>query len=372
MNTLVICIVFWMMPTVLASTEPDDTHKYRIIDCHEHIQSIKQTEKTIAVMDRIGIGKVVLVGSPWFTITMNEKYGFTRYDWNNNQLLKIVEKYKGRFEAWPTINPLDNDKLDKLKNYIKKGATGLKLYTGHGFPSALQPGTYLFHPIALDDPTMLPIYEFCEENFIPICFHVNPGPTKPGFAQELIAVLDAFPDMKLNVPHLMLSSIMTSRLRTFLETYPNLWTDTSFGFEDYQVAGLKRFSKNVKKYQDLFRDHPDRIMFATDNVITSARFKTANWLSEHMQCYVDMLTLDEYTCSFIKNRQGKRVKLNGLELPEEILEKVFYKNYEDFISRKPIGTVIEREVDWSKMNVKKLDRKPGQAFPPPTLEAAAQ
>ncbi len=250
MTALVICVAFRNMPAVLASAEPDDIRKHRIIDYHEHIQSIKQAEKTIAVMDRIGIEKMVLVGSPWFTITMNEKYGFTRYDWNNNQLLEIAEKYKGRFEAWPTINPLDNDKLDKLKDYIKRGATGLKLYTGHGFPSSLQPGTYLFHTIALDDQTMLPIYKFCEDNFVSICFHVNPGPTKPGFAQELVAVLDAFPDMKVNVPHFILSSIMTSRLMTFLETYPNLWTDISFGFEDYQVAGLKRFSKNVSKYQD--------------------------------------------------------------------------------------------------------------------------
>ena len=77
-----------------------DIRKYRIIDCHEHIQSIKQAEKAVAVMDRIGIEKMVLVGSPWFTITMNEKYGFARYDWNNNQLLEIMEKYQSRFEAW--------------------------------------------------------------------------------------------------------------------------------------------------------------------------------------------------------------------------------------------------------------------------------
>ncbi len=364
---LVIGFVFWIVPTGIVYSGPQDGSKHYIIDCHEHIQSLEQAKKLIAVMDRIGIEKMVLVGSSWFTITMNEKYGFTKYDWNNNQLLKIVEEYQDRFEAWPTINPLDDDKLDKLKSYIERGATGLKLYTGHGFPSAQKPGTYFFHPIALDDPTMFPIYEYCEENFIPICFHVNPGPTKPGFAQELIAVLDAYPNLKVNVPHFMLSSIKTSRLRTFLETYPNLWTDTSFGFEDYQIAGLKRFSKNMKKYRDLFRDHPDRIMFATDNVITSAKFKTEDWLYDHMQCYVDMLASDEYTCSFVKDKHGKITKLNGLGLSDELLEKVFYKNYEEFISRKPIGTVKKGEIDWSRMGVVKLDRKPGQSFSPPAL-----
>ena len=47
------------MLTVLASTGPDDIRKYRIIDCHEHIQSIKQAEKAITVMDRIGIDTVI-------------------------------------------------------------------------------------------------------------------------------------------------------------------------------------------------------------------------------------------------------------------------------------------------------------------------
>jgi hypothetical protein len=112
-NALVIYVSFCAIPTLLASEEPGNVHKYNIIDCHEHIQSIKQADKTIAAMDRIGIEKAILVGSPWFTMTMNEKSGFTRYDWNNSQLLKIVEKYRGRFEAWPTINPLDSDKLEK-------------------------------------------------------------------------------------------------------------------------------------------------------------------------------------------------------------------------------------------------------------------
>lgn len=115
-KALFVFAALWFVQTAFAFAEPQYLRKYRIIDCHEHIQSVSQAETAIAVMDQIGIEKIALVGSPWFTITMNEKYGFTRYDWNNNQLLKIMKKYKGRFEAWPTINPLDNDKLDIHRN----------------------------------------------------------------------------------------------------------------------------------------------------------------------------------------------------------------------------------------------------------------
>jgi hypothetical protein len=39
----------------------------------------------------------------------------------------------------------------------------------------------------MDDPAMLPFYAWCQENFAPIMYHVNPY--KPGFAEEFIAVL---------------------------------------------------------------------------------------------------------------------------------------------------------------------------------------
>lgn len=63
----------------------------------------------VASMDSMGIAKTVFVGSSWFTITLNEAVGFTRYDENNDELVKIAETYTGRFEAWPTLNPSDPD-----------------------------------------------------------------------------------------------------------------------------------------------------------------------------------------------------------------------------------------------------------------------
>ena len=75
---------------------------------------------------------------------------------------------------------------------------------------------FLFHPVAMDDPNMLPVYAYCEENFIPICMHVNPydnGSTKgkPGFAEEFVAVLTQFPNLKVDAPHFILSSVQSDR-----------------------------------------------------------------------------------------------------------------------------------------------------------------
>ena len=63
-----------------------------IIDVHEHTQSIDDVPKTLGAMDALGIGKVCLMGSSNFTLTLNPDVGFTGYDENNEQLMQICEK----------------------------------------------------------------------------------------------------------------------------------------------------------------------------------------------------------------------------------------------------------------------------------------
>ncbi|MBI2423329.1 MAG: amidohydrolase family protein [Candidatus Hydrogenedentes bacterium] len=329
----------------------------KIINVHEHMQDIENVPMMVASMDTMGIAETVLVGSSWFTITLNEKAGFTRYDENNDELLKIVEAYPGRFEAWPTLSPTDPEKLDKLKALVSRGATGLKLYIGHGY-TRRDDGHYMFHTLAIDDPQMYPIYQYCQENYIPICLHVNPF--QPGFAQEMVTMLSDFPDLKLIAPHFVMSSIKDSRMREFMDTFPNLYTDISFGHDDFLKPGLIRISKSPKKFRQIFADYEDRIMWGSDLVLTHIDQKDEAWLNERIQAYYNMLSAETYTASFIPNET-----LRGLSLPKETLEKVLYRNYQDFIAARPKGTKITREIIWENMGVEKLDRTQGQMFPPP-------
>ncbi len=315
------------------------------INIHEHIQSEAEVPKLLAVMDALGIERTVLVGSSWFTITLNEDVGFTRYDENNEALLRIVERYPGRFEAWPTVNPEDPDMLAKFQSLVDRGATGLKLYLGHGFKSK-KTGKYFFHTRPLDDPKMLPLYAYCEKHFVPVCFHVNPGPKTPGFAEEFIAVLTQFPDLKVICPHFMLSSIKDSRLREFLDTFPNLYSDISFGHDDYLKAGLKRISRDPAKYRGLFMTYPDRFMFGTDCVITANERKDETWIRARYRSYLDMLRKETYQTPLLP-----RQTLHGLNLAPDLLDRILHANYETFLARKPTSTQITRTIDWSHMGV---------------------
>ncbi len=332
--------------------------KGRIIDVHEHIQNVRVAPIYLSLMEELGIQKMCLMGSSTFTLTLDERKGFTGHDENNEELLKIVERYPGRFEAWVTMNPKDSDKLEKFKDAVSRGATGLKLYVGHGYINRqLNKGGYMFHTVALDDPGMLPVYAYCEENFIPLCMHVNPYEGRKGFAQEFVDVLTQFSDMKVDCPHFMLSSIQSSRLEEFLDTFPNLYTDVSFG-DFFAKDGLKRISKSPKKFRRIFYKYQDRIMYASDLVLTEGRTKTEQWVREQLTAYLDMLSKEQYTSPAIPGEV-----LNGMALPGYILEQILYKNYERFSALRPEGTQITREINWERMNVEPVKRLPGQAFP---------
>ncbi|MCX5758863.1 MAG: amidohydrolase family protein, partial [Candidatus Hydrogenedentes bacterium] len=329
MILLIILAVVWPRHThnnaVAASKDLKRIQEQRlIIDVHEHIASLEDVPKMLTAMDALGIGKTCLMGSSKFTLTLNPSIGFTGYDEVNEQLLRICEKYPGRFEAWPTMNPRDPDKLDKFKKLVERGAKGLKLYLGHGFVIK-KTNQYMFHTTAIDDPGMLPVYQYCQDNFIPICLHVNPSPKTPGFAEEFVAMLNAYPDLKVVCPHFMLSSILQTRLEELLDTYPNLYTDVSFGHDDFLRDGLRRISKFPTKFRALFAKYPTRFMFSTDLVITPEAEKTVEWIEDRYSAYLTMLTQDRYTTPVLPHDS-----LRGLGLEPKLLERVLYKNFQDF------------------------------------------
>ncbi|MCF6286421.1 MAG: amidohydrolase family protein, partial [Candidatus Hydrogenedentes bacterium] len=277
----------------------------RIIDVHEHIESLEQVPLYLAAMDQLGIQKMCLMGSSKFTLTLNERLGFVGYDENNEELMKIIAAYPDRFEAWPTINPKDTDKLEKIQDLVSRGATGVKLYLGHGYVTKKH--TYMFHTVAMDDPTMLPFYAWCEENRIPLAFHVNPYKDKIGFAQEFIAVLTQFPDLKVIAPHFILSSVQSYRLEELLDTFPNLYSDVSFG-DYFMKERLTYISKFPKQFRRIFNRYPNRFMFASDLVMIKGR--PENWATTQLQAYLDMLSKETYTTTAIPGKELKGLALS--------------------------------------------------------------
>jgi predicted TIM-barrel fold metal-dependent hydrolase len=328
-----------------------------LVNVHEHLESRRQLPNLLRCMDIAGIDRVVILGSSAFTITMNPRQGFTRYDENNRAIIAAAAAYPDRIEAWPTLDPLDSDKAGRLRRYHDLGATGLKLYMGHGF---VVPGSasYFFSSLALDDPRMEEVYEYCVEHRLPVCLHVNPGPKTPGFADEFVSLLERHPGLLVNAPHWILSSGRTSRLGELLDVFPNLVTDVSLGVDRILAEGLRRISGNSARIRQVVLRHPDRFLFGTDLVVTSARHKTPEWMAVRIAAYRSLLTCEQYETRLLPSEI-----LNGLALPADVVARISFQNYARFRAPDRLPAVPTRSVDWSRMGRPRPQRQPGERLP---------
>ena len=308
---LVLVAIFVFFPT--SNDDSLGKFDFPIYDVHEHLEE-GNLDTLLYAMEENDISYIGVVGSPRYTLTLRNP-GFEDFEKNNEFLLGAHEK----IIPFPTIDPRDENSLEYFKSL--EGAKGLKLYSGHqsSFHRYLGP---------LDREEILPLYEYIEENNIPVIFHVNPF--NESIREEFEFVLSNYPNLAINCPHFCLSSINDRRFRELYDEYPNLYTDISFG-SMFAQDGFERFSKSPEKYRNLIIKYQDRILFASDMVLTQVKSK--EFASEMVGCYRKMLELSEYECNVEGFQEDFSVHGNftGLNLNEEILRKIYYENPTRFL-----------------------------------------
>jgi len=353
--------IFWLAVIILVLIlavmfQKSAYSEYSIIDTHEHIESVKRADELIKAMGNLGIKKTILIPSPIETLTMNGRSTFTKYIDNNNEILKIAKKYPDNFIPFCTISPNDKSALQILQDCISKGGKGLKLYNGHSF-------YYDTFKITLDSPVMDPIYAYAEKEKLPVLYHVN----LTQYGDQLENVLKKYPNMVVSIPHFMVSSVDLTKVEHILDTYPNTYTDISFGFDPYFASGLRRMSIDTKKFQAFFAKYSDRILFGTDMVLTELEKKDQKYMETTLTCYKNILEKRSFTCApvsgyykdtaeknkvayekctpkegdFCKTKKQKMEsftkwynetkRLKGLNLSSEILKKIYVENPERFL-----------------------------------------
>ena len=170
-------------PSIRVDAAPSTA--YKVIDIHEHVVDEERAVMLLEGMDKLGIQRACLMGTSWYTFTLDDQFGFERYHENNLLIIGLKNKYPERFCAFPTLDPEAEGNLERLQDYVAKGADGLKLYLGHGAAHGKGP----FHSMPLDDPRMLPIYEYCQRTQLPILFHIN----LIKYYDEFVRVMEQFP-----------------------------------------------------------------------------------------------------------------------------------------------------------------------------------
>jgi predicted TIM-barrel fold metal-dependent hydrolase len=301
-----------------------------VIDIHEHVQSERDLDLLLEAMDEFKIERTCLVASTIYTFTLSNRYGFEEYEENNEALLQYKKKHPDRLCVFVTIDPAAEGNLEKLQDYVKRGADGLKLYLGHGAAHGKGP----FHVMPLDDERMEPIYAWAEEVQLPILMHVN----LIKYFTELRNVLERHPYLRLCVPHLGLhknTKKRLDRLAWLLERYPNLYTDISFGWYEFHIEGFEALARWRGRSRDYFVKHANKIMYASDMVIEKTKDRA--YVHDTLRSYFQLLESEKHRL-FLKDGWN----MWGLSIPDDTLKKIYWDTPATFLQLTPDGHLPNR------------------------------
>lgn len=327
---------------------------FPVIDAHNHLWGNLNTKKVIETMDAAGIVKYCdLTGNVHLEFADG---GYVVGPADIHDFFEMNKQYHPeRFYCFtmsefarPVTEPLFHD--DKqfiaefkavLREHVSMGAKGLKVLKELGLHFSDSDGK-LIH---VDDPRLFPIWEEAASLNIPVLIHqadpsgffeaVTPEnehyntlkkypswgfndaafPRKEDLLKRRDKIIMQHPDTVFILPHVANYAENISYVTDLLHACPNVYIDFS--------ARLDELGRQPYSSRKFFIEHQDRIIFGTDmpaNIESSL---------EMYRTYFRFLeTFDEafYAPDYDGTFDRARWPICGIGLPDEVLEKIYYKN----------------------------------------------
>jgi uncharacterized protein len=315
--------------TLVVPLHPVQRARYPFIDVHNHqakCVSKECVDKLVAEMDKLNLRVMV---------NLSGGYG--------DNFKKLVEAQKGRYKdrliVFANINFKGLDDADyparaaaQLEQDVKNGAQGLKIFKNFGMDLKDGKG----QRIHVDDPRFDGVFEVCARYKLPVLIHtaepamffqprdkynerwlelkMHPGRARPpekypswetlmGEQHNLFA---RHPRTIFINAHLGWLGSNLGELGRLMDRLPNMYTE--IGAVLYELGRQPRFARQW------LIDHQDRVLFGKDI-----------WEPSEYYYYFRVLeTADEYFDYYRKYHAFW--KMYGLDLPDEVLKKLYYKN----------------------------------------------
>ncbi|MGP1993751.1 amidohydrolase family protein [Zobellia laminariae] len=302
--------------------------KYPFVDIHSHQRSMSAQSLKGLVADMDAMNEAIMVN-------LSGGSGSKLAESVDN----IAKNYPNRFVVFANVDfdgagkPGWTEKtVAQLEADIKKGARGLKVFKSLGLRNVDSDGKRL----AVDDVRLDPIWAKCGELGVPVLIHsADPksfwddmnadnerwlelkthsrrkrSDTDPAPWQQIIDeqhhVFKKHPKTKFISAHMGWYANDLQQLGGFLDDMPNMYVGIAA-----VIAELGRQPQNAREF---FIKYQDRILFGKDS-----------WKPEEFPTYFRVLeTNDEYFPYYKKYHAFWA--MYGLNLPDEILKKVYYKN----------------------------------------------
>ena len=314
--------------TLVVPQHPLTRARYPFIDVHNHqrISSQEQVDRLVKDMDGINL-----------QIMVNLSGGYGERLKQNVRALK--SRYPNRFVVFAN---LDFSGIDdpgygqraarQLDEDVRNGAQGLKFFKNLGMDLKDGQG----RRIHVDDPRFDAVFELCGKLKIPVLIHTGepwsffqpqdrfnerwlelkqfPGRARPperypswetlmGEQHNLFA---RHPHTIFINAHLGWLGGNLAELGRLMDKLPNMYTEIG--------AVLAELGRQPRFARQWFIQHQDRVLFGKDT-----------WEPTEYYCYFRVLeTADEYFDYYRKRHAFW--KMYGLDLPDDVLRKLYYKN----------------------------------------------
>lgn len=377
---LFIIIVFVCVFAVSCPARGQDEHKplyvtkYNVINVHRHCTpvSLRAVQAELEVMRRVGVNQVVMLDGQW--LGNNIVSGRLR-EW-----LDLKRQFPEQLILFANINfrraakdeTFFEDAVSELTAQHRMGVQGIKVFKQFGMKHRDADGKL----IPVDDPRLDPFWERCGELGLPVLIHSAdpkeywyprtynslhygipsaPLPGKPRrwedayFGQghhyknsempkweELIEqrnnLLGKHPNTTFIGAHMGSLTFDLDQLAKTLDEYPNFNVDCA--------ARLRILGRlNPQAVRDFFVKYQDRILFGTDsNVLIHAsaeneeevkrwQDRAARFYSRHFEYFESDHTdiIEPY------GFESAWLRLAGVKLPPDVLEKFYHGNAERLI-----------------------------------------
>ncbi len=326
----------------------------RIIDGHIHYAHYSYADSLMAILDDAGIDRLGVVCTP------DEQRLSLVPDALHLKAMHPEQVYVfGGLDISPLFMTPDIAG-EAFAHYVdvlcEMGVDGIKMIEGKAEIRKRLPIP------DFDDPVYAPYWEKLAQAQVPLVFHVNDpeafwdAERVPDWAREMgwyygdgtyidnedqyrqvLSVLDRHPDLHINFAHFFFLSAQLDRLGGYLDRYPNMRVDLTPGIEMYF-----NFAANPQQTRDFFIKYQDRILYGTD---IGARALLAD--REAGIETEESLARIEVVRGFLENEGpfnlthqgflfgGPEANFFGIQLPGDVLDKIYYQNFIKFAGEMP-------------------------------------
>jgi predicted TIM-barrel fold metal-dependent hydrolase len=236
-----------------------------------------------------------------------------------------------------------------LKQSFAQGARAVKIWKNIGMDLRDKNGKF----VMVDNPGLDPVLDFLAKNHIPVIghngeprdcwlpldkmtfsqgyygahpeYHMYLHPEYPSYDDQINArdnMLKKHPDLRFVGAHLGSLEWSLDELAKRLDKYPNMSVDLS-RMSNLQLHALKDW----KKTRDFFIKYQDRLIYGTDRQVNPSKPETLKknihdgWIRD----WTFFATNNSMTLA-------KFGELKGLQLPREVIDKIYLKNAEKWLA----------------------------------------